>query len=124
MTSAFENYLRGPISPDFLGEPVAERSQTYGEALRFLRHPDKAVEHVFIYVKNRLEKTDTHVNFTKDDVYVVSFMYILHGWKAMVSTTLADGMYYEVTYNKNDLETYIDAYKKWDNVKVSDDEAY
>ena len=39
--------------------------------------------------------------------------------EAMVSTTLFDGMYYELTYNGNKKELYVDAYKKWDNVCVS-----
>ena len=31
-------------------------------------------------------------------------------------------MYYEVTYNKERRETYIDSYKKWENVAVPDSE--
>jgi hypothetical protein len=36
------------------------------------------------------------------------------------STTLPDGMYYEVTYNGEMKETYLDAYKKFNNILVSD----
>ena len=39
----------------------------------------------------------------------------LQNSKAMVSTTLFDGMYYELTYNGNKKELYLDAYKKWEN---------
>ena len=49
---------------------------------------DRAREIVFEYVKPRLEKTDAHVTFAQDEVYVVWFCYILGGWKALVSTTL------------------------------------
>ena len=77
---------------------------------------DRAREIVFEYVKPRLEKTDAHVTFAQDEVYVVWFCYILGGWKALVSTTLPDGMYYEVTHNVATSETYLDAYKKFDNV--------
>lgn len=73
---------------------------------------------VFNYVQDRLEKTDTHVTFANDEVYVVWFAYTLGNWKALVSTTLPDGMYYEVTHNAAKNETYLDAYKKFDNVKV------
>jgi hypothetical protein len=38
----------------------------------------------------------------------------------MISTVLPDGMYYEVTHNGDNMETYIDAYKKFDNVAVPD----
>ncbi len=72
---------------------------------------------VFDYVLPRLEKTD-NTPFTEDDVYVVWFGYVLGNWKALVSTRLPDGMYYEVTYNEGHEEFYIDAYKKFDNVKV------
>jgi hypothetical protein len=81
---------------------------------------DKARRLVFEYIKKRLEKTDKHVTFSLDEVYVVSFHYVLGHWKAMVSTTLPDGMYYEVTYHASRNVTFIDAYKKWDNVEVPD----
>lgn len=43
---------------------------------------------------------------------VVWFGYVLGNWKALVSTSLPDGRYYEVTYNKEKSETYIDVYQK------------
>lgn len=82
--------------------------------------PQKAQRLVFEYVKKRLEKTDTHVTFAVDEVYIVWFTKTLLNWKAMLSTTLPDGMYYEVTYNGANKETYIDAYKKFENVVVQD----
>lgn len=33
-------------------------------------------------------------------------------------TTLPDGMYYEVTYNGDKKEVYLDAYKKFENQKI------
>lgn len=83
---------------------------------------EKAQRLVFEYVKDRLEKTDTHVTFGPDEVYIVWFSKTLQNWKALLSTTLPDGMYYEVTYNGDQKETYIDAYKKFENVRVSDEE--
>jgi hypothetical protein len=80
----------------------------------------KARQLVFDYVKSRLEKTDTHVTFVLADVYVVWFSKTLDHWKVLISTTLPDGMYYEVTYNGVRRETYLDAYKKFDNIRISD----
>lgn len=81
----------------------------------------KARTIVYDYVMNRLEKTDlTHKNFTLDDVYVVWFSKTLQNWKCLVSTTLPDGMYYEVTYNGDKKEAYLDAYKKFDNMCIDD----
>ena len=34
------------------------------------------------------------------------------------STTLFDGMYYELTYNGDKQELYFDAYKKWENKAI------
>jgi len=82
---------------------------------------EEARQRVFDYVKARLEKTDDHVIFISEDVYVVWFSKTLQNWKALVSTTLPDGMYYEVTHDGNRKATYIDAYKKFDNVTILDD---
>ncbi len=70
---------------------------------------------VFDYVKAVLEKTDKHVTFAIDEVYVVWFAKTLQNWKALVSTTLPDQMYYEVTFDGEKNRVYLDAYKKWEN---------
>ena len=64
------------------------------------------------YVINHLDKSDTVPNF---DVYIVWYCKTLQNWKALLSTTLFDGMYYELTINGDKDEAYLDAYKKWDN---------
>ena len=69
------------------------------------------------YVNKHIDKTD-NAKITSDDVYVVWFCKTLQNWKALVSTTLSDGMYYEITHNGDKEETYIDAYKKWENFVV------
>lgn len=54
------------------------------------------------------------------EIYIVSFTYILGSWKAMVSTSEANGRYYEVTYNVAKRETYVDRYSKDYNEVVPD----
>lgn len=85
---------------------------------------DKARKIVFDYAKARIEKTDVWVEFEEKDVYVVWFCKTLQNWKALVSTNLSDGMYYEVTYDGEKCQTYVDAYKKWENFLVKDEEFY
>lgn len=82
---------------------------------------DKAREIVYDYIKARMEKTDVHYTFIPTDVYIVWFSKTLQNWKALISTTLPDGMYYEVTYNGDKHETYLDAYKKFENIVVKDE---
>ena len=77
-------------------------------------------ESFLIYAKNlvreyaidHMDKSDSIKGF---DVYVVWYAYELGNSKALISTTLLDGMYYEVTYNSSKNEIYFDAYKKFEN---------
>jgi hypothetical protein len=55
-----------------------------------------------------------------DDVYVVWFCKTLQNWKALVSTTAQDSTYYEVTYDGDKKQTYVDKYVKQDNLVVPD----
>lgn len=59
--------------------------------------------------------TDDLSMFTINDVYIVTHAFILKNQKAMVSTTLKDGKYYEVTYNEATSEMYVDQYVKVQN---------
>ena len=69
------------------------------------------------YANKRLDKTDGK-QVTEDDVFIVWSCKTLQNNKALVSTTVSDGMYYEITHNGNKQETYVDAYKKWENFVV------
>lgn len=80
---------------------------------------NKAKKVVVNYFNSRVDKTDDVV-LTENDVYIVWFSKTLQNWKALVSTTVSDGMYYEVTYNGDKKETYLDAYKKWENKCIPD----
>lgn len=74
-------------------------------------------EQIVQYFNEHSDKTD-QVYITDEDVYIVWYCKTLQNHKALVSTTVPDGMYYEVTYNGDKEELYLDAYKKWENVKV------
>ena len=65
------------------------------------------------YVREHLDKSDEKIPVF--DVFVVWSCKTLQNNKALVSTTLPDGMYYEVTYNGDEQELYLDAYMKFEN---------
>ncbi len=69
------------------------------------------------YTNEHLDITDNK-QITTDDVYVVWFCKTLQNWKALASTTVTDGMYYELTLNGDKNELYLDAYKKFENRKL------
>lgn len=69
------------------------------------------------YFNSHVEKTDNK-KITIDDVFIVWSCKTLQNNKALVSTTVSDGMYYEITHNGDKQETYVDAYKKWENFVV------
>ena len=66
------------------------------------------------YFNENVEKTDG-LKINDEDVFIVWFSKTLQNFKALVSTTVSDGMYYELTYNGDKKELYLDAYKKWEN---------
>lgn len=71
---------------------------------------------VLDYANEHLDK----VQITMDDVVIVWFCKTLQNWKALVSILPPNGMYYEVTYNGDKKEVYLDAYKKFENRKITE----
>lgn len=68
------------------------------------------------YFNSHVDKTDGK-KLGVSEVYVVWYCKTLQNHKALLSTPVSDGMYYELTYNGDKCELYLDAYKKWDNIK-------
>ena len=64
------------------------------------------------YVMEHLDKSDPEPEF---EVYTVWKCKTLQNWKYLISTDLHDGMYYELTYNGDEKEWYLVAYKKFEN---------
>lgn len=73
------------------------------------------------YANDHLDKSD-NVQITEDNVFVVWSCKTLQNNKALLSTTLFDGMYYELTYNGDKKEVYLDAYKKFENKAIKVEE--
>ena len=69
------------------------------------------------FVKLASEKLAEYLGCKTEDIYVVWQCKILQNIKGMFSSDVpaADGMYYELTYNGDKEEIYIDSYKKTKN---------
>lgn len=67
------------------------------------------------YIMEHLDKSDPEPEF---EVYIVWKCKALQNWKYLLSSSLLDGMYYELTYNGDQKEWYLDAYKKFENRKI------
>lgn len=78
---------------------------------------NKAIQIVTDYISRHLDKSDDPIKF---EVYTVWKAKALQNWKFLLSSTLPDGMYYELTYNGDKREWYLDAYKKFENVVISE----
>ena len=78
---------------------------------------NQAIKIVWDYILEHLDKSDQIPEF---EVYIVWKCKALQNWKFLISSTLCDGMYYEMTYNGDKMEWYLDAYKKFENRCISD----
>lgn len=71
-----------------------------------------AVNLVKDYIISNINKKDIVPNFK---LFIVWKCKVLQNCKYLISSTIPDGMYYELTYNGDREEWYLDAYKKFDN---------
>lgn len=86
--------------------------------------PTRARHLVYDWAVEGLGVRKENPNFSVNDVYVVWFNYTLGGWKALCSTSLPDGRYYEVTHKPEHdgtdgpEMTFIDTYRKTHNIEI------
>lgn len=77
----------------------------------------KAMRIVEKYIQEHIDATDDVPVWS---VFTVWKAKILQNWKYLISSTLPDGMYYELTYNGDKQEWYLDAYKKFENRVIAE----
>jgi uncharacterized protein DUF6275 len=100
-------------------EECIEEARVYEESIKGLRGVSfqaSAEQIVF----NHITTGGAHPTLTMADIYVVWFCKTLQNWKALISTTVVDGRYYEVTYDGDKKQTYLDCYVKAVNIVIPD----
>ena len=74
-----------------------------------------------IFLKKAKEAVvETDDALSVEEIYIVWFAKVLGNWKALISTDRYNGYYWEVTYNGNKKETYVDTYVKEFNDVIPD----
>ena len=66
--------------------------------------------------KKCVEQTTNEV--LAEEMYIVWFCKTLQNWKALISTDVINGVYWEVTHNGDKNETYVDTYTKSSNLCI------
>ena len=87
-----------------------DEGKTFPEVAKRLVYTSKLV---------RANVFDDHPEFSINDVYVVWFAYTLGHWKALCSTSIPDGRYFEVTYHSAKKVAFVDTYVKVANEEVT-----
>lgn len=73
----------------------------------------KIREIVVGYNNNNCER-----KITEDDVYIVWFCKALQNWKALASSNIRDGLYYELTFDGDKNRIYVDIYQSKATLRV------
>lgn len=74
------------------------------------------------YFTKHKDTTDKEIQMKIEDVFVVWTCKALQNNKTLLSTKMPDGLYYEITYNGDKHEAYVDVYKKWENFVVKEED--
>lgn len=81
---------------------------------------NKAAQAILDYWNTRFADSYLAVPYTRNDLVTVWFCYILGGWKTLMFINSDPGNYFEVTYNRDKGEMYIDHYVKVMNIAIPD----
>lgn len=81
--------------------------------------PTKARQILANHLATRPHGKQPMIKVGLDDIYVVWFNFTLGNWKALLSTTVPDGRYYEITHRVGTDMVFVDTYQKIDNTEVA-----
>ena len=74
--------------------------------------------------KKVIEIMSNYTKMNKEDILITWKCKALKNWKYLCITTALDNKYYELTYNGETKEWYLDEYQKVHNVVVTSDNMF
>ena len=74
------------------------------------------------YFTKHRDTTDKDIKMKIENVFVVWSCKTLQNNKVLLSTTMPDGLYYEITYNGDKHEAFVDVYKKCENFVIKEED--
>ena len=78
-----------------------------------MNYLEKSKEIVLDYIKNK-----SNADVSDSQLYVVWSCKTLQNFKALLFSPIIKEMYFELTYNGDKNEWYLDIYRKWENVCI------
>lgn len=99
---------------------MEQRVQIENDKIVFSSKEDKARSLTYGIIKSMFDfDFDPEFN-NPDQIFIVWSCKTLQNWKMILSATFKDAPLVEVTYNGDKKETYIDVYRKLENVCIPD----
>ena len=111
------------LQPPAVPIPIKRDTTPETGTVKFDGDPDVLLKKAKIAVIHAYQRNDHRadsIELTPNDIYIVWFSKTLQNWKALLSTDLHDNRYYEVTFNGNTGEVYVDTYQKLTNTRLFD----
>lgn len=96
---------------------ITENEERTNDKVIFKDKEHKAKSLVYGVIKSMFE---TPLEFKLDDIFIVWSCKTLQNWKFIISTSFNGAPLVEVTYNGDKEETYIDVYRKIENICIPD----
>ena len=83
--------------------------------MNFNNFLDRCKTEVINYLNQKIVNDSSTLGISINDIYVVWYCKTLKNAKALLGTSLPDNLYFEITFNGDSDELYLDVYDKLEN---------
>lgn len=100
---------------------MSSEDKPFEDTSEYDQDPDRYLKLAKHFVlADLIYRQDRDIILSVDQLYIVWFAKTLQNWKAILSTSIAgDGVLFEVTFNGDKNEAYVDTYLKHSNTAIS-----